>query len=90
MRQNAEHRRVIPLQQKELLSDGEPTRDLEIYDRLGCELVADVLRAGGEARVRVMGTSMLPALWPGDILVIHALSSLQTISILHSKSALFP
>lgn len=45
--------------------------DLEVHDQFGCELVADALRAGAETRIRVMGTSMLPALWPGDILVIR-------------------
>jgi hypothetical protein len=45
---------------------------LEIHDRLGCELVAETLRISGQSRVRVMGTSMLPALRPGDILIIRA------------------
>jgi len=61
----------MSLQQEELLIGGGPTSDLEVHHRIGCELVADPLRAGGEARVRVMVTRMLPALWPGDILVIR-------------------
>jgi signal peptidase I len=32
-----------------------------------CELVSDVARAAGEVRVKVTGTSMLPAVWPGDV-----------------------
>ncbi len=60
----------MPFQQKELLSGRTLAGDLEVH-QIGCELVADALRAGAETHVRVMGTSMLPALWPGDILVIR-------------------
>src|SRR5271156_4660404 len=42
--------------------------DPALRDRAGCELVAEALRAGSETRIRVTGTSMLPAVWPGDIL----------------------
>ena len=61
----------MSFQQKELMSGPPLAANLETYDQIGCELVADALRAGAETRVRVMGTSMLPALWPGDILVIR-------------------
>ena len=40
-------------------------------DRVGCELAAEVLRTSGSLRLRVMGASMLPAIWPGDILSIR-------------------
>lgn len=33
-------------------------------------LVADTLRLGGRVRLRVHGESMLPALWPGDVVEI--------------------
>jgi len=46
----------------------------DTFDRVGCELVAGTLRAGHEVRVRVAGSSMVPALWPGDELLIRALS----------------
>jgi len=35
------------------------------------ELVADVARQFGEVRLKVTGTSMLPAVWPGDILTVR-------------------
>lgn len=41
-------------------------------DRVGCEIVADCLRAGREVRLRVAGSSMLPAIRPHDTLVIRA------------------
>jgi len=48
-------------QQKELLiGAGPPGGELDVHDQIGCELVADALRAGFETRVRVLGTSMLP------------------------------
>jgi len=40
-------------------------------DRIGCEIVADCLRAGREVRLRVMGSSMLPSIWPHDTLLIR-------------------
>ena len=42
-------------------------------DRVGCELIAGSLRAGHEVRIRVAGSSMVPALWPGDELIVRAL-----------------
>ena len=41
------------------------------FDVVGCELVSDALRQFGEARVRVTGSSMLPSIFPGDILVVQ-------------------
>jgi hypothetical protein len=34
------------------------------------ELLAESLRAGNAIRIRVNGTSMLPAIWPGDVLTV--------------------
>src|SRR5215469_12459509 len=36
-----------------------------------CELVAEVARAFGEVRLKVRGSSMLPAIWPGEILLVR-------------------
>jgi len=38
---------------------------------LGCELAGEVVRTFGRVRVRVTGTSMIPAVWPGDVLVVE-------------------
>lgn len=35
---------------------------------LRCELAGEVLGSFGRVRLKVMGWSMLPAIWPGDIL----------------------
>jgi signal peptidase I len=40
------------------------------WERLGCELAAEVLRSSGTLRLQTMGASMLPAVWPGDILTV--------------------
>ena len=37
----------------------------------GCELVADVAREFGEVRLKVTGCSMIPAVWPGDEVVVQ-------------------
>lgn len=36
-----------------------------------CELAAEVLRSSGALRLQVNGSSMLPAVWPGDMLLIE-------------------
>jgi signal peptidase len=36
-----------------------------------CDLVADVVRSAGSASLRVTGLSMLPAIWPGDVLTVR-------------------
>ena len=56
-------------QSEELVSATPMIADLQQCTALQCELVADVARAFGEVRLRVTGASMLPAIWPGDILV---------------------
>jgi len=37
-----------------------------------CELAAEVLRSSGMLRLQVTGWSMLPAVWPGDTLMIES------------------
>lgn len=41
-------------------------------DECGCSLAAEVLEKNGTVRVRVSGQSMLPTLWPGDVLTIQS------------------
>src|SRR5437868_9120860 len=36
-----------------------------------CELAGEVLRSSGTLRLRVTGWSMLPAIWPGDTLIVE-------------------
>jgi Peptidase S24-like len=45
------------------------TRD--IIQAAQLSLVAEILAAGGTVRLRALGTSMLPSVWPGDILSIE-------------------
>ena len=42
---------------------------------LKCELAGEVLRSSGFLRLKVMGWSMLPSVWPGDTLVIEKANS---------------
>jgi hypothetical protein len=34
------------------------------------ELIAEALRTGGQITLRMQGTSMIPAIWPGDIVTV--------------------
>src|SRR5271169_960249 len=45
--------------------------DLQHRSALGCELVAEVTRSFGEVRLRVTGASMMPAIWPGDVITVR-------------------
>jgi signal peptidase len=40
-------------------------------DGLKCGLAAELLRSRGELRLQVTGTSMIPAVWPGDVLLVR-------------------
>jgi len=42
---------------------------------LKCELAGEVLRSFGNLHLKVTGSSMLPAVWPGDTLVIERVAS---------------
>lgn len=44
---------------------------LQTANALGCELAGEVVRTFGRVRVRVTGMSMIPAVWPGDVLVVE-------------------
>jgi hypothetical protein len=36
-----------------------------------CDLVADVVRTSGKVQLKVAGLSMIPFLWPGDIVTVR-------------------
>jgi peptidase S24-like protein len=63
----------VPFQPQELLTRASPVEPKpELVGRVGCELIAEALRAGREVRLRVTGSSMIPSLWPGDTLTVRA------------------
>jgi signal peptidase I len=39
---------------------------------VGCALIRDVLHLAGQARLRVTGSSMLPGILPGDVLLVRS------------------
>lgn len=53
-------------------------------DEVKCDLFLEVLRSFGSARLRVTGTSMLPSIWPGDILEV-GLFPLSSFESLHQQ-----
>jgi hypothetical protein len=46
----------------------------ELRARAIAALAADTLRAGLELKFRAVGTSMIPAIWPGDVLTVQPAS----------------
>ena len=48
-------------------------------ETLGCELAAEVLRSWGRLRLRATGASMLPAVWPGDILSVRSHDAVEAL-----------
>jgi signal peptidase I len=73
VREDKPHVAQLPEQQGFL----EPIVDLALnaVNALKCELAGEVLRSSGKLRLRVTGWSMLPAVMPGDTLVIERVSS---------------
>jgi signal peptidase I len=46
--------------------------DSQAREQGRCSLAAEVLRSWGTLKVRAHGVSMLPTLWPGDILTVES------------------
>jgi len=63
--------------------------DVELQPRsvLACELVAEVVLDFGEAHLKVTGASMIPAIWPGDVITIRrrGVAELQSGQIVLSR-----
>lgn len=47
----------------------------ELRDAVKRELTAEVIRQFGEVRLKVTGTSMLPSVWPGDMITVRRQSA---------------
>ena len=43
------------------------------------DLIAEVVRQFGEVRLKATGTSMLPSIWPGDILTVRRRSAAELL-----------
>ena len=52
-----------------MMSEMQPACDMRT--RLMSEMLAEIIRVHGKARVKVTGASMMPAVWPGDILILR-------------------
>jgi signal peptidase I len=48
------------------------TMNPQAREQGGCSLAAEALRSWGMVKLRATGVSMLPTLWPGDLLTIHS------------------
>jgi len=52
----------------------------EIREGHKLDLAAEVLRSGGTIRLQALGTSMLPSIWPGDVLSVENKPGEQAVS----------
>ena len=55
---------------KELMKLDDQDR-VDLAHTLKCELATEVLRLFGTVRLQVTGSSMLPSVWPGDVLIVQ-------------------
>jgi signal peptidase I len=62
----------MPVQPQEFLVQQAMPTALEPREDPKLDLAAEVLRSGGTVRLKAWGTSMLPTLWPGDLLTIES------------------
>ncbi len=46
--------------------------DTQVREESRCRLAAEALRSWGTLKVRARGVSMLPTLWPGDVITIQS------------------
>ena len=51
----------------------------EISEQAKVELVAEILRSGGGVQIKARGCSMLPAMWPGDLLTVEPLAGREIV-----------
>ena len=54
------------------------TESATVRESLGCDLAAEVLRRFGSVRLHITGASMLPVLWPGDVVSVSGRDTMQT------------
>ena len=65
---------MSPLEKNFLTLENATSAPCSSWSAVRSALVADVLRRSGHLRLQVYGESMLPALWPGDVVEIASCS----------------
>lgn len=64
----------MPWGKLSLMKQRDQSAETETVTALKCELAGEVLRSFGPLRFPAIGWSMLPAIWPGDTLVVEPVS----------------
>jgi signal peptidase I len=65
----------MPIQSQEFL-----TKAGVIEESAKCALFAQVVSRYGKAKLKALGTSMVPAIWPGDTLVVERREALELLA----------
>jgi signal peptidase I len=71
VRQGASQPRKLPLQPEDILDIMNAAAE---RISAGCELATEVARGVGEVQLKLTGTSMVPAVWPGDVVTVRRLN----------------
>lgn len=74
MWQDQPHSVGLRTQHQGIMNSAESRRSSSL-NALKCELASEVLLSSGELRLQVTGWSMLPAVWPGDVVLIEPVKS---------------
>lgn len=74
MRQNPNHAERLPPEPEDLVAREDMIPEAHLQSAC-CELVADVARSAGLVSLRVLGSSMLPAIQAGDVLTVQRQNS---------------
>jgi signal peptidase len=69
VREDRRHAVAVPRADQTVVTARAPA--CAVMDSAGDSLVMEVLERFGEVRVRVAGTSMVPTVWPGDMVTIR-------------------
>ena len=70
MRQDQRHSTSVPVFKEAFMSASEDTQ-ADAANAAKCALASETLRQFGSLQIKVTGTSMLPAVWPGDTLHVE-------------------
>ena len=82
MRQGADYATRLPPEPEVFIAQSGMISEAHLQSAC-CDLVADIARNQGQVQLKVAGASMVPTLWPGDLVTVRScdLSELQPGSI---------
>ena len=74
MRQGADYAKRVPPEPEVFIAQSGMISEAHLQSAC-CDLIADVARNQGQVQLKVAGASMVPALWPGDLVTVRSCDS---------------